>query len=98
VYLGLNGSSVFDHINLGQVYAQIVNSSIFAYHTVGHGWVVSEWTESEASNNASVGQVVVSFIITSDGVPSGYVYAYYDPASGTATVTSTSVQATNCPA
>src|SRR5271154_207553 len=52
VYLGLNQSSAFDHINLDQAYAQILNSSGFAYLTVGHGWVVSEWTEMEASNNA----------------------------------------------
>jgi hypothetical protein len=98
VYLGLNGSSSLDHINLDQAYAQIVNSSAFAYLTVGHGWVVSEWTESEASGNAGVGQVVVSFILTSDGVPSGYAYAYYDPVSGTAAATSASFQSTSCPA
>jgi hypothetical protein len=98
VYLGLNGSSTFDHINLDQAYAQIVNSSAFAYLTVGHGWVASEWTEIEPSNNASVGQVVASFILTSDGVPSAHVYAYYDPVSGTAALTSAPVQATSCPA
>jgi hypothetical protein len=96
VYLGLNTTSALDHINIEKAYSQIINSSTFAYLTVGHGWAVSQWVESQASNNASDGQVVVSFILTSGGVPSGYAYAFYDPITGAATVTSAPLQSTTC--
>jgi hypothetical protein len=99
VGLGLNSSSALDHLNIDQIYSQIVNSSAFAYKSVGHGWVVSEWGEiGPSENNASAGQVVVSFILTSGGVPSSHVNAYYDPISGTAAVTSDPIPVANCPA
>ncbi len=98
VYLGLNGSSAFDHINLGQVYSQIVNSSGFSFQSVGRGWVVSTWYEiGGTGDGASNGQVVVSFILISDGVPSGYANAYYNPASGTVDgVTSGALPTASC--
>ncbi|MGA2663377.1 MAG: hypothetical protein ABSF83_00330 [Nitrososphaerales archaeon] len=95
VYLGLNSSASLDHIDLGQVYAQMLNSSSFAYHTVGHGWVVSEWTESAAPGG--YGQVVASFILTSGGAPSGYLFASYDPMSGAVNVASLAAPVAGCP-
>ena len=93
VYLDLNASSALDHININQVFAQIVNSSSFQYLAVGHGWVVSEWVESEASG---VDLVIVTFIVTNDGVPSSYLYAYYNPAGGTVYATSSAIQTVTC--
>ena len=95
VYLGLNSSAALDHIDLGQIYAQILGSPSFAYRTVGHGWVVSEWTES--ASPGGYGQVVASFILTSGGAPSGYLYASYDPADGTVSMASLAAPVTGCP-
>jgi hypothetical protein len=97
--LGLNASSDFDHINIDQVYAQIVNSSSFAFHSVGRGWVVAEWYEIQASPNSagSDDQVIGYFILTSDGVPSGYIYAHYDLVSGNVAVAFTEATAASCP-
>ena len=98
-YLGLNSSSALDHINLDQVYQQILNSSTFPYRSVGHGWVVAEWYEIGGSgSDAGGGQVVGYFILTSDGVPSGYIHAFYDPLSGTTTMTFAQVPVASCSA
>jgi DNA-binding HxlR family transcriptional regulator len=97
LYLGLNSTSALDHINLNQVYAQILSSAGFDYDSAGRGWVVSEWFERGPSeNNAIGGQVVASFILTSGGVPSGYVLAAYDLAGGAVSVTASAVQTTSC--
>jgi hypothetical protein len=93
----LNSTSALDHINLNQVYAQILSSAGFDYDSAGRGWVVSEWFERGPSeNNAIGGQVVASFILTSGGVPSGYVLAAYDLAGGAVSVTASAVQTTSC--
>ena len=62
----------------------------------GAAGVVSEWFERGPSeNNAIGGQVVASFILTSGGVPSGYVLAAYDLAGGAVSVTASAVQTTS---
>jgi hypothetical protein len=97
VNLGLNGSSSFDHINLDQVYGQIINSPSFAYLTVGHGWVVSQWSE-ESAQNGNASQVIVSFILTSGDRPVGYFFAYYNPPSGAVALSAaTYVGPASCP-
>jgi hypothetical protein len=99
-YLGLNSSSVLDHINLEQVYGQIVNSSSFAYQSVGNGWVVTQWDEAgeSASDTTPVVQVVGTFILTSGGAPSGYVYAFYNPVNVTVAIKYTEILVTSCTA
>jgi hypothetical protein len=98
--LGLNSSSDFDHININAFYAQVLNSSGFAYHSVGHGWVVAEWYEIQGSgsNTGDPDQAIAYFILTSDGVPSGYLYAHYDLVSDTVSVTFASIQPASCAA
>ena len=97
VYLNLNSSSSLDHVNINQVYAQILNLSSFASKTVGHGWVVSEWTEiGPSQNSGTAGQVVASFILISGEAPSGYLYITYDLASGTVYTSGTAGTA-SCP-
>ncbi len=82
VYLDLNGSSDFDHININSVYQQVIDNPTFAYDTVGHGWVVSEWFGIEASNDPADGQVVAAFIQLNGSLPIRYLDAYYQPDGG----------------
>lgn len=96
VYLNLNGSSAFDHINIYSVYAQIVNSSEFAYISVGHGWVVSEWAGIEGSGDPSDGKIFAVFILTTGGVPTGYAYGYYYPDGGPMTVQASGIAPPGC--
>ena len=97
-YLDLNSSSVLDHINLEQVYEQIVNSSSFAYRSVGNGWVVTQWDEAgeSAGGAAPVVQVVGTFMLTNGGAPSGYIYAFYNPTNGTVAIKYAEIPVTSC--
>lgn len=95
--LNLNATSTLDHINVNQVYRLILNSSSFIYLTTGQGWVVSQWSEVGPSGDSSGGHVIISFIILTNGDgPSGDVFAYYDPISGTVAMSQVVSASGNC--
>ena len=102
--LDLNISSIFDHIDLNQIYAQVISSPSFIQQSEGRGWVVTQWyaTQEYASQEGGTGisseldQVTGMFILTNNGAPDGYVSAYYNLQNGTVTTTFASALITNC--
>jgi hypothetical protein len=100
VSLDLNASSIFDHINLNQIYAQVINFPLFVQLSEGHGWVVADWTASQGGGtgiSGEVDQVTGRFILTSNGNPERYVWAYYDLQNETVTFASQSLGLVDCP-
>jgi hypothetical protein len=100
VDVDLNISSTLDHINLDQIYAQVISSPSFVQQSAGRGWVVAEWTAGEASGTGISGeldQVTGLFILTNDGAPDGYIWTYYDLQNQTATTDFASELTSSCP-
>ena len=100
VDLDLNISSALDHINLDQVYAQVISSPSFVQQSGENGWVVAEWTAGEASGTGISGeldQVMGLFVLTNDGAPDGYIWVYYDLDNGTVTTAFASALTGSCP-
>ena len=95
VYLSLNASAALDNISLGGVYAKMVDSPQFQYATVGHGWVVSQWTEVY-SEGLAPGVVEAMFIVTTNGSPTSYLLMLYAPPSGPVTLESMSGWTPSC--
>lgn len=101
VSVNLNASSVFDHINLDQIYAQVIVTPSFVQQSEGRGWIVAEWFASEESGTGVSGeldQVTGLFILTNGGSPDGYIWAYYDLQNGMATTAFASELTSSCPA
>jgi len=99
-----NATSILGHnITLGQVYEAIINSSMFVQLSQGHGWVVAEWSAGYGGggypgNYTAIEQVTALFVLTSGGAPAGYIDAYYNLLTGTATSYFASFLTSSCPA
>jgi len=99
-----DATSILGHnITLDQVYEAIINSSTFIQLSQGHGWVVAEWNSGYGGggypgNYTAIEQVTGLFVLTSCGAPAGYIDAYYDLLTGTASSYFTSFLTTSCPA
>jgi len=97
--LDLNISSILDHINLNQIYAQVIDSPSFVQQSEGRGWVVADWSAGQAEGTGISGeedQVMGLFILTDSGAPDGYILVYYDLQNGTVTTTFASALTSEC--
>jgi len=85
------------NVSLSQVYSKIVNSLDFRLKTFGYSWVTMSWAVGGGSIGAPGVPLVVTFIRTFLGHPSGYLVADYNTVTGLQSVDYQSGVFSSCP-
>lgn len=94
----LDATTPGNNISLSQLYSRIVDSAAFRNESAGKGWVTTYWFSEQSGGNGPLQwNAVASFVLLSEGAPSGYLDAFYDLGTGAVTVNYQSGLFAACP-